>query len=61
MAEAPRNDLDLPLLADLSTHVAGAIRPDEVARARRHAVDRTYDDGAVVEEIAVQILLLSGP
>jgi len=63
MAEAPRNDLDLQcpdgLLADLTTPPIRVIRPDEVARARRHAADGTYDHGAVVEEAAAQILLLS--
>jgi hypothetical protein len=36
-----------------------AIRDGEVARARQHAADRAYDDGAVVEEIAEQLLSLS--
>ena len=35
------------------------IRLDEVARARRHAADRAFDDGAVVVEIAEQLLSLS--
>lgn len=63
MAEAHRNDLDpsFPegLLAGLRSFPDGAIRPEEVARARRHAAARTFDDGAVVEEIAAQILLFS--
>lgn len=36
------------------------IRLDEVARGRRHAADRAYEDGDVVVEIAVQLLSLSG-
>jgi hypothetical protein len=63
MAEAPRNDLDLliaeGLLADLSTAFRDRIRADEVARARRHAAARAYEQAPVVEEIATQILLLS--
>ena len=35
------------------------IRLDEVARGRQHAADRTYEDGAVVVEIATQLLTLS--
>lgn len=65
MAEAPRNDLDpaVPegLLAGLSPSTGDPIRPDEVARARRHAAARAYDERPVVEEIAAQILLLSRP
>ena len=65
MAEAPRNDLDLliahGLLADLSTTLRDRVRSDEVARARRHAAARAYDEPPVVEEIATQILLLSRP
>lgn len=63
MAEAPRNDLDLPvpegLLADLTSPAGDRIRLDEVARARRHAAARAYDEPPVVDEIAAQILLLS--
>lgn len=65
MAEAPRNDLDqaVPhhLLADLSKPSGDRIRSVEVARARRHAEARAFDDAPVVEEIAHQILLLSRP
>lgn len=35
------------------------IRLDEVARARQHMAERAFDDGAVVEEIAGQLLALS--
>lgn len=35
------------------------IRTAEVARARQRAMERCFDDGAVVEEIAAQLLLIS--
>ena len=35
------------------------IRSEEVARARRRAVARCFDEGEVVEEIAFQLLLIS--
>ena len=65
MAEAPRNDLDPLLLRGLVTDLTGpdssSRRLDHVAQARRHAEARAYDDGAVVQEIASQLLLLSRP
>ena len=66
MADAPRTDHDdvhLPegLLAELATPPRDGIRPEEVARGRRHAAERAYDEGEVVEEIASQLLLLSRP
>ena len=39
----------------------GEVRPAAVARARDRAVNRAYDDGAAVDEIAEQLLALSGP
>ena len=47
------------LLEELTAPGAQEIRLDEVARCRRHAADRAFDDGAVVEEIATQLLELS--
>ena len=60
MAEADRTPRPLPLglLEHLATS-AQDIRVDGVARGRRCAADRAYDDRAVVEEIASQLLLLS--
>jgi hypothetical protein len=47
------------LLEELTRPGAAAIRPFEVARGRQAAVERAFDDGAVVDEIASQLLLLS--
>ena len=46
------------LVEELAASPAG-IRPAEVARGRRRAVARCYDEGEVVEEIATQLLLMS--
>jgi hypothetical protein len=63
MAEAPRNqhDVDIPkgLLEQLSGASPDEIRPSEVARARRRALARAFDNVRVYEEIASQLLLLS--
>ena len=62
MADAPRTDrppLPEGLLAELATPVPSGTRRAELARARRHVADRSYDDGRVVDEIAVQLLALS--
>ncbi len=63
MAEAPRNghETTVPegLLARLAVWPPDPVRPAEVARGRRRARDRAYDDGDVVREIASQLLLLS--
>ena len=64
MADAPRNDrLQVPegLLDELAAPAANGIRPAQVARARRHAAARSFDDGQVVDEIASQLLALSRP
>lgn len=63
MAEADRTPSDVRasvpegLLAELSA--PAVVRLVEVERGRRHAADRAYDDGDVVDEIAVQLLSLS--
>jgi hypothetical protein len=63
MAEAPRNQHDDDIPKGLLEQLAGAspdeIRPIEVARARRRAVARAFDNVRVCEEIASQLLLLS--
>lgn len=66
MAEADRTPTEprgaaLPegLLDEL--RATPVIRLREVARGRRHAVDRAYDDGDVVDEIAMKLLSLSAP
>ena len=67
MAEADRTNRDrrtttsLPvgLLEALTTSGSQELRVDEVARGRRHAAARTFDDGAVVEEIASPLLEFS--
>ena len=64
MADAPRTDrppLPEGLLAELAAPPVAGARRAEVARARRHAADRSYDDGRVVDEIATQLLALSRP
>ena len=64
MAEAPRTPTfrcttSVPdgLLEEL--RATPVIRLDEVAKGRQHAADRAYEDGAVVVEIATQLLTLS--
>lgn len=66
MAEAPRTPgpASPPTLPDgfveeLVARPPAEIRPSEVARARRRAEARAFDDGEVVEEIASQLLQLS--
>jgi hypothetical protein len=61
MAEADRTPRPLPvgLLESLTATSAQEIRVDEVARGRRSVASRAYEDGAVVEEIASQLLTLS--
>jgi hypothetical protein len=64
MAEAPRNghpDANVPggLLEGLASPCVPGIREDEVVRARIHAAARVFDDVAVIEEIASQLLALS--
>jgi hypothetical protein len=68
MAEAPRNGqtagagvppISRALLAELAEPGPHTIRPTEVARGRRHAASRVFDDGEVVVEVASQLLLLS--
>jgi hypothetical protein len=49
----------LGLLETLTATSSAEIRVEEVARGRRHAADRAYDDGAVVEAIAGELLVLS--
>ena len=65
MVDAPRTGHDTPLpeglLEVLAATPCADIRPEEVARARRHVEERCYDDGAVVREIASQLLQLSHP
>ena len=59
MAEADRT----PHRPDASpgpTPTTTAIRPSEVARGRRQAAQRAYEDQDVVAEIASRLLLLSG-
>lgn len=53
----PRPSLPDGLLAALTK--PSVIRLDEVARARRHVADRTYDNGHVAVEVARQLLSLS--
>jgi hypothetical protein len=68
MAE-PRNpgpdpmatDIPTGLLEALSRPAAEPIRAFEVARGRRRAFERAYDDGDVVDEIASRLLVLSTP
>ena len=66
MAEEDRTDrrpesrqVPAGLVEELASPDRSVIRLDEVARGRRRAADRAYDDGAVVAEIASQLLLLS--
>ena len=68
MADAPRTpgpdqtaarDVPQGLLEELTRPGDGAVRPYEVARGRQAAVERTFEDGDVVDEIASQLLLLS--
>jgi hypothetical protein len=63
MADAPhtgRNErLPDGLIEELASSADDPIRPDEVARARRQADARAFDDKQVCEEIAVQLLQLS--
>lgn len=60
MGEARSTGLDTAvpegLLKALVARPDSPIRRDEVARARRHAADRRFDDGAVRAEIASQLL-----
>lgn len=56
-----RTGVPVGLLEELTAGSAHEIRLDDVARARQHADDRAYDDGAVIEEIASQLLALSAP
>ena len=62
MPDDPRIGQDL-LPADLPLAQLAAqleeVRTDRVARGRRHAVARCFDDRAVVQEIASQLLILS--
>jgi hypothetical protein len=63
MVDAPHNGRNDPLpdglMEELSSTDGDQIRPDEVARARRQAVARAFDDRHVCEEIASQMLHLS--
>ena len=66
MAEADRipshrstSSMPVGLLEELTEQATPEIRVHEVARARRRAADRAYDDGAVVAEIASRLLTLS--
>lgn len=71
MAEADRPARNQPMSASLGVVPRGllaeltappprpGIRIAEVARGRRHAANRAYDDGAVVAEIANELLKLS--
>ncbi len=65
MAEASPNGLvaSLPagLLEQLTAGPTVTLRAAHVARARRHAAVRAFDDREVVVEIASQLLLLSAP
>jgi hypothetical protein len=66
MAEDPRtpgpdSTTDVPrgLLEALARPSDECIRAYEVARGRRRAVERAFDDGDVVDEIASRLLVLS--
>ncbi|HUP87064.1 MAG TPA: hypothetical protein VM143_15535 [Acidimicrobiales bacterium] len=58
-AARDRTNLPSGLLDDLVAVPPAGSRVDEVARARRLAEVRAFDDGAVVEAIASELLLLS--
>jgi hypothetical protein len=58
-ADGAAPTLPAGLLEELAASGRQAIRPNEVARGRRHAASRVFDDGDVVEEIATQLLALS--
>jgi hypothetical protein len=53
------SSLPTGLLEELTRRDDHEIRAVEVARGRQVAVDRAFEDGAVVHEIASQLLLLS--
>jgi hypothetical protein len=66
MAEAPRNpgpdsttDVPRGLLEALARPDHVGVRAYEVARGRQRAVERAFDDGEVVDEIASRLLVLS--
>ena len=66
MAEAPRTTGPDPsstvprgLLEALAQTDHAAVRPYEVARGRLRAIERAFDDGDVVDEIATRLLVLS--
>jgi hypothetical protein len=55
----PAADVPRGLLEALAQPPDARIRAYEVARGRQRAVDRAYDDGDVVDEIASRLLVLS--
>ena len=57
--ESPTADVPHGLLDALARPAEGRIRPYEVARGRQRAVERAFDDGDVVDEIAARLLVLS--
>ena len=64
MAEAERTSRSLRILTVPeglleALRAEPVVRLDEVERGRRHAADRAYEDGDVVNEIATQLLTLS--
>jgi hypothetical protein len=54
-------DVPLGLLEELSRPGDEVVRAFEVARCRQRAVERAFDDGDVVHEIASRLLVLSTP
>ena len=54
-------DVPQGLLEELSRSGDEGVRAFEVARGRRRAFERAYDDGDVVDEIASRLLVLSTP
>ena len=58
---AATTDVPHGLVEELSRPAGQAIRPYEVARCRQRAVERAFDDGDVVDEIASRLLVLSTP
>ena len=59
--DSPLAELPHGLIEELARPAGGpaSIRPVEVARGRRRAFERAFDDGAVVDEIASRLLVLS--
>ena len=60
MHESPHDPLPPAVLAALWADPDASARGVDIARARRHAADRAFDDD-VVDAIAVRLLAFSGP